>query len=43
MMIMLIMRGGGIMFLHSESRLEMSDILIKIIKKVKKKNANILV
>ena len=42
MMIMLIMRGGGIMFLHSESRLEMSDILIKIIKKWGK-NANILV
>ena len=37
MMIMLILRGGGIMFLHSESRLEMSDILIKIIKKWRKK------
>ena len=37
MMIMLVMRGGRIMFLHSESRLEMSDILIKIIKKWRKK------
>ena len=37
MMIMLILRDGGIMFSHSESRLEMSDILIKIIKKWRKK------
>ena len=36
MMIILIMRGGGVMFLHSESRLEMSDVLIKIIKNERK-------